>query len=151
MKHKCLLNPLWIYFTWSQNWTKLRSWFYCQNLSLFQIPHSCHYHPHSIAKQGDSTLIVAIRLSNLSRSWGLTARRVITWVQSICLCVSNQGAYAVDLTYAVDWLLINQISTPQAYIKKGRTPIQVFPVPNAYTNSFVISSCIICILFANCN
>ncbi len=24
---------------------------------------------------------------------------------------------------------------------KGRTPIQVFPVPNVYTNSFVISSC----------
>ncbi len=30
----------------------------------------------------------------------------------------------------------------QAYIKKGRIPIQVFPVPNAYTNSFVVCSCI---------
>ncbi len=27
----------------------------------------------------------------------------------------------------------------QAYTKKGRTPIQIFPVPNAYTNSFVIT------------
>ncbi len=28
---------------------------------------------------------------------------------------------------------ILNIPIPQAYIKKGRTPIQVFPVPNAYT------------------
>ncbi len=30
---------------------------------------------------------------------------------------------------------------PQAYIKKGRIAIQVFPVPNAYTTSFVVCSC----------
>ncbi len=28
----------------------------------------------------------------------------------------------------------------QAYIKKGRTPIQVFPVPNAYTTSKVVAT-----------
>ncbi len=33
----------------------------------------------------------------------------------------------------------------QAYIKKGHTPIQVYPVMNAYTNSFVVCSCILCI------
>ncbi len=43
------------------------------------------------------------------------------------------------------------VSTPQAYIKKGRTPIQVFPVLNAYTNSIVVCSCILCILSAKCN
>ena len=31
----------------------------------------------------------------------------------------------------------------QAYIKKGHIPIQVFPVPNAHTNSFVVCSCIL--------
>ncbi len=30
-----------------------------------------------------------------------------------------------------------------AYIKKGCTPIQVYPVPNVYINSFVVCSCII--------
>ncbi len=32
----------------------------------------------------------------------------------------------------------------QAYIRKRHTPIQVFPVPNVYINSFVVCSCIIC-------
>ncbi len=32
-----------------------------------------------------------------------------------------------------------------AYTLKGCTPVEVLPVPNAYTNSFVVSSCIICI------
>ena len=32
----------------------------------------------------------------------------------------------------------------RAYIKKGHTPIQVYPVLNTYT-SFVVCSCIICI------
>ncbi len=39
----------------------------------------------------------------------------------------------------------------QAYITKGRKAIQVFPVPNAYTNAFVVCLYIICILSANCN
>ncbi len=34
-------------------------------------------------------------------------------------------------------------SDPVAYLKKGSIPIQVFPAPNAYTNSFVVCSCII--------
>ncbi len=38
---------------------------------------------------------------------------------------------------------------PQANIKnmnKGRIPIQVFPVHNVYTNSFVVCACILGIL-----
>ncbi len=34
---------------------------------------------------------------------------------------------------------------PLAYTLKGCTPVEDLPVPNAYTNSFVVCSCIICI------
>ncbi len=40
---------------------------------------------------------------------------------------------------------------PQAHIKKGGPHIQVFTVLNLYTNSFVVCSCILCILSANYN
>ncbi len=45
----------------------------------------------------------------------------------------------------------SDLSSSQAYIKKRRTPIQVFLAPNAYTNSFIVCSCILCILSVNCN
>ncbi len=45
------------------------------------------------------------------------------------------------LLYIIITLLIKlACSCSQAYIKKGCTPIQVFPVRNVYTNSFVFSS-----------
>ena len=38
------------------------------------------------------------------------------------------------ITNSKIWLIWrNQVPVPQAYIKKGRTPIQVLPVPNVYT------------------
>ncbi len=50
------------------------------------------------------------------------------------------------LDYAMEiYKIISFVSKAQAYINKGHIPIQVFPVSNVYTNSFVVWSCITCI------
>ncbi len=48
------------------------------------------------------------------------------------------------MDYAIkSYKIISLVSKAQAYINKGC--IRVFPVPSAYTTSFVVCSCIICI------
>ena len=61
---------------------------------------------------------------------------------------SLNGAQSLALISQTQILVV---SNTLAYIKKGHTPIQVFPVLNVYTNSFVVCSGILCILSANCN
>ncbi len=86
----------------------------------------------------------AIHLGHLTNEWpGATSSQ-------------NRADYMRPSATNLLLSVYHKISVPRgtishAYIKKGHTHIQVFPVPNAYTNSFVISSCIICILSANCN
>ncbi len=68
----------------------------------------------------------------------LSIKYRITCTYEMYLCRKYLWIFAMDLGSFPE---INSF-IPQAYINKGRTPIQIFPVPNAYTNSFVV--CILC-------